>query len=316
MTSRSEQLAFVFPGQGSQSVGMLRALAETRPEITATFAEASAVLGFDLWRLVSEGPADELNLTENTQPAMLAAGVAVWRAWQSDSALRPAWMAGHSLGEYTALVCAGRLAFAEAVGLVRMRGKLMQEAVPEGTGAMAALLGLTDEQVEHLCRELSTPESVVAAANFNAPGQVVIAGHAAAVAATVMHAKQAGAKRALTLPVSVPSHCALMNDAAQKLREVLRATDIAPSAVRVIHNADVAEHTEPEAVRAVLATQLHASVRWTETVQYLAAQGVTQVVECGPGKVLTGLNKRIAPEVRSLAIHDPESFGAAREAIV
>lgn len=313
MTVASEQLAFVFPGQGSQSIGMLRSLSEVRPEVESTFAEASQVLGLDLWRLVIEGPAEELNRTENTQPAMLAAGVAVWRIWQAGSDARPAWMAGHSLGEYTALVCGGRIAFADAVQLVRMRGKLMQEAVPEGVGAMAALLGLTDEQVGHLCRELSTPDALVAAANFNAPGQVVIAGHAAAVATAVEQAKQAGAKRAMMLPVSVPSHCALMSDAAGKLRALLSSVSIAPSVVRVVHNVDVGEHPDADDLRDVLAAQLHESVRWTETVRHLVGQGVTHIVECGPGKVLAGLNKRIVPDCRSVPIHDLESFAVARE---
>jgi len=297
MTIASEELAFVFPGQGSQSVGMLRALSEASPEVEATFGEASQVLGFDLWRLVSEGPAEELNRTENTQPAMLAAGVAAWRVWLGESSVRPACMAGHSLGEYTALVCAGRLAFADAIGLVRMRGKLMQEAVPEGVGAMAAILGLTDEQVAHLCNELSTPDSIVAAANFNAPGQVVVAGHAVAVESLVAHAKQAGAKRAMLLPVSVPSHCALMKGAAEALRALL------------------AVHPAADDLRSALSAQLHDSVRWTESMQYLEHQGVTHIIECGPGKVLTGLNKRAAPGTRALAIHDSDSFAAARELI-
>jgi len=315
MTIASEELAFVFPGQGSQSVGMLRALSEASPEVEATFGEASQVLGFDLWRLVSEGPAEELNRTENTQPAMLAAGVAAWRVWLGESSVRPAWMAGHSLGEYTALVCAGRLAFADAIGLVRMRGKLMQEAVPEGVGAMAAILGLTDEQVAHLCNELSTPDSIVAAANFNAPGQVVVAGHAVAVESLVAHAKQAGAKRAMLLPVSVPSHCALMKGAAEALRALLAATVFAPSAIRVVHNVDVAVHPAADDLRSALSAQLHDSVRWTESMQYLEHQGVTHIIECGPGKVLTGLNKRAAPGTRALAIHDSDSFAAARELI-
>ncbi len=315
MTLASEALAFVFPGQGSQSVGMLRELAQTSLAVRETFAEASQALGFDLWQLVCDGPAEGLNRTENTQPAMLAAGVAVWRVWCQDTDVRPAWMAGHSLGEYTALVCANRLAFADAVNLVRMRGTLMQASVPDGAGAMAAILGLKDEQIAHLCEELSTPHEVVAPANFNSPGQVVVAGHASGVRRAVELAKQVGAKRAVLLPVSVPSHCALMNGAAEGLREVLAATHFAVSPVRVIHNADVAVHCADDDVRSALVAQMCDSVRWTETIQYLSEQGVTQFIECGPGKVLTGLNKRIAPQCQSRSIHDCESLDKVRESL-
>lgn len=317
MAINPEQLAFVFPGQGSQSVGMLGGLAGTSPEVVQTFAEASDALGFDLWKLVCEGPAEQLNRTEHTQPAMLAAGVAVWRVWLTESAVRPHWMAGHSLGEYTALVCADRLAFADAIRLVRRRGELMQEAVPDGAGAMAAILGLTDEQVVHLCAELSTADAVVAAANFNGPGQVVVAGHQAAVRRAVEQAKQAGAKRALLLPVSVPSHCPLMKGAAERLRDVLVSTAIGTSpVVGVIHNVDVAVHPTDDAVRAALVAQLYDSVRWTETVQCLSRNGVKLIVECGPGKVLTGLNRRIAAQCQSVSIHDRESLDALRELLV
>jgi [acyl-carrier-protein] S-malonyltransferase len=302
--------AFVFPGQGSQAVGMLAGLAEAYPAVGETFAEASERLGYDLWALVSHGPADELNRTEHTQPAMLAAGVAVWRVWQARGGPRPAMLAGHSLGEYTALVCAGGLVFGDAVELVAARGRFMQAAVPPGTGAMAAILGLEDAAVAALCAEAAEGE-VLAAVNFNAPGQVVIAGTAAAVARAVAAAKGWGAKRALTLPVSVPSHCALMRPAAAQLAERLAEVPVNPPGIPVVHNVDVESHGDAESIRRVLAEQLHSPVRWVETVQYMAASGISTLVECGPGKVLTGLNKRIARELAALAIHDADSVEQA-----
>ena len=306
-------LSFVFPGQGSQAVGMLAELAGAYPLVGDTFAEASAALGLDLWRLVQEGPAEELNLTHNTQPAMLAAGVAVWRVWQQQGGVQPAYLAGHSLGEYTALVAGGAIEFADAVRLVAERGRLMQAAVPEGTGAMAAILGLDDDQVRAACAQAAAGE-VVEAVNFNSPGQVVIAGHAGAVARAVEAAKAAGAKRAVTLPVSVPSHCALMRPAAERLAQRLASMAVRVPQIPVLHNVDVAVASTADAVRDRLARQLHSPVRWAETVRRLAAEGVTLIVEAGPGKVLAGLNKRIDKNLESVAAYDPTSLAAALEA--
>ena len=306
-------LSFVFPGQGSQAVGMLAELAGAYPLVGDTFSEASAALGLDLWRLVQEGPAEELNLTHNTQPAMLAAGVAVWRVWQQQGGVQPAYLAGHSLGEYTALVAGGAIEFADAVRLVAERGRLMQAAVPEGTGAMAAILGLDDDQVRAACAQAAAGE-VVEAVNFNSPGQVVIAGHAGAVARAVEAAKAAGAKRAVTLPVSVPSHCALMRPAAERLAQRLASMAVRVPQIPVLHNVDVAVASTPDAVRDRLARQLHSPVRWAETVRRLAAEGVTLIVEAGPGKVLAGLNKRIDKNLESVAAYDPTSLAAALEA--
>ncbi len=308
MTAPASQLAFVFPGQGSQSVGML-ADSAARPEVRATFAEAGEALGFDLWALIQDGPEAELNQTRNTQPAMLAASVALWRVWEAEGGPRPALMAGHSLGEYSALVCAGSLGFADAVKLVAERGRLMQAAVPAGSGGMAAILGLDDDAVRAACVEAAQDE-VVEAVNFNAPGQVVIAGTAAAVARACEIAKGRGAKRALPLPVSVPSHCALMRPAAEQLAERLAAVAIGAPAIPVIHNVDVARHAEPEAIRAALVAQLHRPVRWVETVEAMAAAGIATTVECGPGKVLAGLNKRIVKGLAALAIADLAGLNA------
>jgi [acyl-carrier-protein] S-malonyltransferase len=307
------KLAFVFPGQGSQSVGMLADLAAAYPVVGDTFAEASAALGFDLWCLVQDGPADQLNLTHNTQPAMLAAGVAVWRVWQDQAGPSPAFLAGHSLGEYTALVAAGAIDFFDAVRLVAERGRLMQAAVPEGTGAMAAILGLDDDAVREACARGAGGE-VVEAVNFNSPGQVVIAGHSGAVARAVEAAKAAGAKRAVPLPVSVPSHCALMRPAAEQLAQRLAAVAIRVPQVPVLHNVDAAAAPDAEAVRDRLARQLYSPVRWVETVQHLAYAGVGTVVEAGPGKVLAGLVKRIDKNLEAVAVLDPASLAAALEA--
>lgn len=301
--------AFVFPGQGSQSVGMLDTLADEQTLVTDTFAEASDALGTDLWRLVHEGPDDELNRTDRTQPAMLAAGVAVWRVLRQAGVSAPAVMAGHSLGEYTALVCAGALEFADAVSLVADRGRFMQDAVPSGEGAMAAILGLSDEQVADVCDAAAQGE-VVQPVNYNAPGQVVIAGAAAAVERAVAGAKEAGAKRAMPLPVSVPSHCALMAPAAERLAERLHAVPVQPPAVPVLHNVDVASCDEPDAIRDRLVRQLHSPVRWVETIQTLSGRGVETIVECGPGKVLSGLTRRIDKTLESRAVHDPASLAA------
>jgi len=317
MTNEVQQrsyLAFLFPGQGSQSLGMLAELAAVYPRVRDTYAEASEVLGFDLWQLVQEGPAEKLNQTVNTQPALLAAGVAVWRLWCEQSAVRPGWMAGHSLGEYTALVCAGALQFADAIRLVAERGRLMQGAVPEGAGAMAAILGLEDHVVVGLCREVSAAAGgLVSAANFNAPGQVVIAGQAAAVKKACEAAKGAGARRAVELPVSVPSHCELMKPAAEKMTELLQQVAVEMPRTTVIHNVDVGTHAAPEVIRALLAQQLYSPVRWSDSIRFLHDQGVGCFVEAGPGKVLTGLNKRIVKECRTLPVFDPASLAAALE---
>ncbi|WP_331843106.1 ACP S-malonyltransferase [Pantoea agglomerans] len=304
------QFAFVFPGQGSQTVGMLTELAVTYPLVEETFREASDALGYDLWQLVSQGPAEELNKTWQTQPALLAASVAIYRVWQQQGGEQPALMAGHSLGEYSALVCAGVLNFADAVKLVELRGKLMQEAVPEGTGAMQAIIGLDDAAIRKACEE-SAQGQVVSPVNFNSPGQVVIAGNKEAVERAGAACKAAGAKRALPLPVSVPSHCALMKPAADKLAVALESITFNAPAVPVINNVDVKAETDAAAIRHALVRQLYSPVRWTESVEAMAAQGVTQLLEMGPGKVLTGLTKRIVDSLTAAAVNDTASLTAA-----
>ncbi|MEQ4583361.1 MAG: ACP S-malonyltransferase [Pantoea agglomerans] len=304
------QFAFVFPGQGSQTVGMLTELAATYPLVEETFREASDALGYDLWQLVSQGPAEELNKTWQTQPALLAASVAIYRVWQQQGGEQPALMAGHSLGEYSALVCAGVLNFADAVKLVELRGKLMQEAVPEGTGAMQAIIGLDDAAIRKACEE-SAQGQVVSPVNFNSPGQVVIAGNKEAVERAGAACKAAGAKRALPLPVSVPSHCALMKPAADKLAVALESITFNAPAVPVINNVDVKAETDAAAIRHALVRQLYSPVRWTESVETMAAQGVTQLLEMGPGKVLTGLTKRIVDSLTAAAVNDTASLTAA-----
>lgn len=308
------KLAFVFPGQGSQSVGMLSGLAAEFLLVRQTFDEASQALGFDLWQLVSSGPEEQLNQTQHTQPAMLAAGVAAWRVWRASGGPLPAFMAGHSLGEYSALCCAEALTFTDAVRLVADRGRFMQAAVPAGHGGMAAILGLEDEQVRTLCAQAAHGE-VLAAVNFNSPGQVVIAGSAAAVARGVEAAKAAGAKLAVVLPVSVPSHCALMQPAAEQLAERLAQVTIRTPLVPVLHNVHVQAESDPQAIRAALVRQLAAPVLWTDTVLALLAQGVDVLVECGPGKVLAGLNKRIARAIPTLSLQDPAGLSQARAAL-
>lgn len=300
------KFAFVFPGQGSQSVGMMASYGDSNI-VRDTFAEASSVLGQDLWSMVSDGPVDNLNATVNTQPVMLAAGVAVYRLWLAQGGSQPAMMAGHSLGEYTALTCAGAIEFKDAVKLVRLRAEAMQSAVPEGVGAMAAVLGLDDDAVRAVCAEAAQGE-VLEAVNFNSPGQVVIAGNKAAVDRGCVLAKEKGAKRALPLPVSVPSHCALMQPAAEKLMAALAGMQIAVPAVPVIHNADVAACPSPDAVRDALARQLYRPVRWVESMQAFKAQGIELIAECGPGKVLAGLNKRILDDVPTVALTDSASL--------
>lgn len=300
------KFAFVFPGQGSQSVGMMSGYGE-HAVIRATFDEASAVLGTDLWALVNAGPAETLNLTTNTQPAMLAAGVAVYRLWRELGGPEPQVMAGHSLGEYTALTCAGALDFADALRLVRTRAEAMQAAVPEGHGGMAAILGLEDSVVEELCREAAQGQ-VVAAVNFNCPGQVVIAGERPAVERAMDLAKARGAKRVLLLPVSVPSHCALMQPAAEALRQALAAVEICTPRIPVLHNVDVATHETPESIRTALAQQLYSPVRWVQTLRTLRDMGVALIAECGPGKVLSGLNRRVLSDLPTPALADAVSL--------
>jgi [acyl-carrier-protein] S-malonyltransferase len=302
--------AFVFPGQGSQAVGMLGELAAAYASVTETFRQASDVLGYDLWRLVREGPDTELNMTEHTQPAMLAAGVAVWNVWNESGGTRPAFLAGHSLGEYTALVCSGALAFADAVRLVAMRARSMQAAVPMGEGAMAAILGLDLPALEQVCATVAAGE-VVSCANLNAPGQIVIAGHKGAVERAMAGAKEAGAKRAVLLPVSVPSHCHLMVRAAEQMRAPLQQVTWNRPQIPVVHNVDVATHDDAAEIVEALVGQLHQPVRWVETVQQLRARGVRKVIECGPGKVLAGLCKRIESELECLPVFDPASLDAA-----
>ena len=306
-------IAFIFPGQGSQSLGMLAELSAMEPVVAATFREASDVLAYDLWALVQAGAETELNKTEITQPAMLAAGVAVWRLWQAHQGVSPVYLAGHSLGEYTALVCAGTLAFGDAVNLVAERGRLMQSAVPAGSGAMAAILGLDEVALAGICLQSAEAE-VVTCANLNAPGQIVIAGHKAAVERACAAAKAAGAKRAVLLPVSVPSHCALMQPAADGLAKRLGEIDLRPPTIPVIHNVDVDVHDAPAEIVDALVRQLSHPVRWIETVQRMVRGGVDTLVECGPGKVLTGLCKRIEKDANCLAVHDPASLQVALSA--
>lgn len=304
-------LAVLFPGQGSQALGMLSALAAAHPSVRATFDEASQAIGVDLWALSQDGPEAELNRTINTQPALLAAGVAVWRAWRAAGGAEPAAMAGHSLGEYTALVCAGALTLADATRLVRERGRLMQEAVPEGVGAMAAVLNADLGVLAEVCAQVSSDAEPVVPANLNAPGQIVLSGSAAALDRALAALTERGVRRSIRLPVSVPSHSPLMRGAAAALAGYLAQVEIAAPRIAVIHNADVATHRDPDAIRAALALQLHAPVRWIETVEKLAAGGATRVLECGPGKVLTGMVKRIAPGIEGQAIGEPAGFDAA-----
>ncbi|MFK3618555.1 ACP S-malonyltransferase [Pasteurella multocida] len=308
-----KKFAMVFPGQGSQTVGMLAELATDYPVVEDTFKQASDVLGYDLWQLVQQGPAEELNKTWQTQPALLAASVAIYRVWQDKYPhLKPDVMAGHSLGEYSALVCAGALDFQDAVKLVELRGKLMQQAVPEGTGAMYAIIGLDNEAIISACADAAQGE-VVSAVNFNSPGQVVIAGAKAAVERAAVACKEAGAKRALPLAVSVPSHCALMKPAADQLAVSLDNIAIRTLTTAVINNVDVASETENSEIRHALVRQLYSPVRWTETVERMAKDGVQVLVEIGPNKVLTGLTKRIVADLQATAVNDLASLNAVEE---
>jgi len=307
-------LAMVFPGQGSQSPGMLSGFGDADPVVRSTFDEASAVLSYDLWGLVQSGPAEDLDRTDRTQPALLSAGVAIFRAWTDRDGPPPAMMAGHSLGEYTALVCAGALDFTTAVDLVRFRGEIMQSAVPAGEGAMAAVLGLDDEQVAEACRRSAKGE-IVAPVNFNSPGQVVIAGASGAVARAGEAAKASGARRVVALPVSVPSHCALMAPAAERLAARLATVDIRSPAIPIIHNTDAMTHDQPAEIRQALAAQLHQPVRWTDCVRAMTAAGVDVMVEAGPGKVLAGLNRRIDRGLASFPVFDPSTLEKALDGI-
>jgi [acyl-carrier-protein] S-malonyltransferase len=300
-------IAFVFPGQGSQKVGMLANAYQQYGSVRDTFAEAAEALGYDMWDLIQNGEQEALNMTETTQPVLLTSSVALWRAWQEQGGAVPALMAGHSLGEFSALVCAGALGFADAVQLVRQRGAFMQTAVPVGEGAMAAIIGLDDDAINGICQQV---EGVVAAVNFNSPGQVVIAGHTAAVDTAIVALKEAGAKRAMPLPVSAPFHTELMKPAGERLAEVLAGINIASPVVPVVHNVHARTESEPEKIRALLVEQIYSPVQWTSCVQEMTGAGVTQVVECGPGKVLSGLNRRIDKSLSSFSLEEPEALAA------
>lgn len=311
----SASLAFVFPGQGSQSLGMLADLGAQQALIRDTFNEASDALGYDLWALTQQGPEERLNETDKTQPAILTASIALWRLWLAEGGARPAFVAGHSLGEYSALVAAGAIEFSAAVKLVELRGQLMQQAVPAGQGSMAAILGLEDADVLAACAEAAQGE-VVSAVNFNAPGQVVIAGAAAAVERAIEACKARGAKRAMPLPVSVPSHCALMRPAAEKFADAVNALAWQPPQIALVQNVSAAVAGDLDTLKRDLLTQLYSPVRWVESVQLLAEKGVGELVECGPGKVLAGLNKRCVKGVNTHNLETPDSFAAARAALV
>jgi [acyl-carrier-protein] S-malonyltransferase len=308
----SANIAFVFPGQGSQSIGMLAELGAEHPIVMETFAQASEVLGYDLWKLVQHDEDGQLNQTHITQPALLTASVALWRLWLQQGGLMPSVLAGHSLGEYSALVCAGALEFTDAVRLVEARGQFMQAAVPPGEGSMAAIIGMDDDAIAIAC-EASAQGQVLAPVNYNSPGQVVIAGSKAAVERAMVACKEAGAKRALPLPVSVPSHCALMLPAADKLRTMLAGMTVKVPTVSVVQNVDAKVAHSAEAIVNNLVAQLHQPVLWTQCVESIAASGVELVVECGPGKVLNGLTKRINKTLQTASINDAASFAATLE---
>lgn len=310
----TQSLAFVFPGQGSQAVGMLSELADRYAVVRTTFEEASQILGYDLWQLVLEGPAETLNQTDKTQPAILTASVALWRVWQELEGPRPSVVAGHSLGEYSALVCAGAMSFADAVRLVKLRGEFMQEAVPEGVGAMSAILALADDKIEEACL-VSAGNEVVAPVNYNCPGQVVIAGNKAAVERAGAKCQEFGAKKVVPLPVSVPSHCELMKPAAERLAAELEKINIEEPRISVVQNVDGLPHTDADTIRANLLAQLYSPVRWVSSMQYIIEQGVDTTVECGPGKVLSGLNKKIQRSLKVLAVNDPEALTSTIELV-
>lgn len=307
----------VFPGQGSQSVGMLNEIADQNPVIQNTFKEASETVAKDLWALVTEGPESELNQTENTQPIMLSAGVAMWRLWLEKGGITPAVMAGHSLGEYTALVCSGAMEFTDAVGLVTDRGRYMQEAVPEGEGGMAAILGMDDDIVARVCElAINDTDDIVAPVNFNAPGQVVIAGDIAAVKRAVTEATMVGARKAVSLPISVPSHCSLMHPAAEKMKERVSSTKIVAPEFPVLHNTSVESYSDANAIRDALVHQIESPVMWSHTIRKMIADWeVGALLELGPGKILTGLNKRISRATRAYPVYDTATLNAALLAV-
>lgn len=310
------KFAFVFPGQGSQSIGMMNNYADV-PAIRETFDEASDVLSQDFWSLASDGPAELLNLTVNTQPLMLTAGVAVYRCWQALGGDRPAFLAGHSLGEYTALVAGGALNFSDALELVRFRAREMQQSVPEGVGGMAAILGLEDAVIEAICQDIteSADQESIEAANYNSPGQVVIAGHKSAVLKAIEMAKEKGAKRAVMLPMSIPSHCRLMKPAADKMQHQLSHTAMRSPDIPIIHNVDVQVHDNVDTIKGILTSQLYSPIRWVDTIKTLAAEGVTHIAECGPGNVLTGLNKRIDRSVQYLSFSSSDAVKKGRDVL-
>jgi [acyl-carrier-protein] S-malonyltransferase len=308
----NKSIAFVFPGQGSQQVGMLAAAHQHFPVVRETFTEASEVLGYDMWALLQQGPQEALNLTETTQPVLLTSSVALWRAWRSETEVRPGIMAGHSLGEFSALVCAGALQFGDAVKLVRKRGEFMQTAVPVGQGAMAAIIGLEDTVINRICEQMTNDtDTVVSAVNFNSPGQVVIAGHKAAVEAAIIALKDAGAKRALALPVSAPFHTVLMKPAGKELAEVLSTISISTPQIPVVHNVHAATESDPDSIRKLLVEQIYSPVRWTSCIQAIIQSGASNIVECGPGNVLSGLNRRIDKSLQCYSLEEPESLAAA-----
>lgn len=300
--------AFVFPGQGSQKVGMLDGAHTRFSKVRETFAEASDTLGYDMWDLIQNGEQEALNLTETTQPVLLACSVALWRAWHQEGGVSPKLMAGHSLGEFSALVCAGALAFPDAVSLVQQRGRFMQTAVPVGEGAMAAIIGLDDERINEIC---AATEGVVAAVNYNSPGQVVIAGHTAAVDIAISSLKEAGAKRAMPLPVSAPFHTELMRPAGEKLAEVVATIEIKAPTIPVVHNVTAATEADPEKIRDLLVEQIYSPVQWTGCIEAIVASGISHIAECGPGKVLSGLNRRIDKSLSSYSLEEPEALTAA-----
>ena len=303
------KLAFIFPGQGSQKVGMLAAAHETFQSVRETFSEAAEALGYDLWDRIQNGEQEALNLTETTQPVLLTSSVALWRAWLEQGGVQPAVMAGHSLGEFSALVCAGAIGFADTVQLVRQRGAFMQSAVPVGEGAMAAIIGLQDEAINEICAGVAAEgNGVVAAVNYNSPGQVVIAGRTDAVEAAILALKEAGAKRALPLPVSAPFHTEMMKPAGERLAEVLATIDIVTPAIPVVHNVHARTETDHERIRSLLVEQIYSPVQWTGCVHTMIGRGAGQMVECGPGKVLSGLNRRIDKSLLSFSIEEPDSL--------
>ena len=304
--------ALVFPGQGSQKVGMLADSAERYGEVSKTFSQASEVLGYDLWALSQSGPQEELNLTEKTQPLLLTSSVALWRAWRASGGALPNFMAGHSLGEFSALVCSGVLSFEDTVDLVRQRGAFMQSAVPVGVGAMAAIIGLDDAAIVAICAEISS-QQVVQAVNFNSPGQVVIAGHAEAVDEAIAACKAQGAKRAMPLPVSAPFHTSLMQPAGESLAEVIAQIDFKAPSVPVVHNVNAQPESDAEKIRQLMIEQIYSPVQWTACVEYMVQQGVETTVECGPGKVLSGLSRRIHKPLQALSVEAPEDLAAAAE---